>query len=178
MSAIADPAAPSDATLLARIAAGDAHAFALLMHRHAPRLQNRILARVGAADAEDIAQEAMLRVWRAAHRFDAGKGSARAWLDRIALNLAIDHHRRAPPAPIAFGDDLPAIEANALDRLLAREERTRLHRGLAALPAGQRAAVAQRYSERRQGIAAQGRAQEGLLYRARAFLRGFLDEAA
>ncbi len=80
-----------DAALNRRAAAGDRRAFGLLVARHEAGLR-RFLMRVAAANADDIAQEAFLRAWRRAARFD-GRGSYAAWLRTIAWRLFLDRHR-------------------------------------------------------------------------------------
>lgn len=83
-----------DARLMARAAAGDAAACRILHETHLPPTQCLALRMLGdAAEAEDIAQEAFLRLWRhaAAWRPDARVST---WLYRVAHNLCIDRLRR------------------------------------------------------------------------------------
>ena len=71
--------APSDETLLGRVAAGDEGAFVLLYDRWAGRLLalvRRVL--VDPAQSEEVLQEVLLEVWRTAGSFDPARGSARA----------------------------------------------------------------------------------------------------
>lgn len=73
--------APSDASLVAAIAAGTREALAELYDRYAPSLlalAQRILH--SPSDAEDLLHDFFLEVWQQAHTFDAGRGSVRAWL--------------------------------------------------------------------------------------------------
>jgi len=80
--------------LLAAIAEGDRTAFAELYRLTSGRLLGiaiRILGDRGAA--EDVLQEAYLRIWQNAHRFDAGLGSALGWLTTILRHRAIDRAR-------------------------------------------------------------------------------------
>src|SRR5262247_314077 len=77
----------ADEVLMARIAEGQELAFQLLMRRHLQR--SLAIARrmsLGAADAEDVVQEAWLRVWTTAAR--------RTWLYRVLVNLCLDRRRR------------------------------------------------------------------------------------
>ena len=73
----------------------DRQAFALLFKHFAPRLKTYLM-RFGtmANSAEEIAQEAMLTVWRKAGSFDPSRGGASTWVFTIARNLRIDHQRR------------------------------------------------------------------------------------
>ena len=92
----ADPPLPEgDAALLARVAAGEPGALDRLIARHGHGLTvvaARYLGRM--AEAEEVAQEVWLRVWRRAARFDPDRAAARTWLYRIAVNMCIDRLRR------------------------------------------------------------------------------------
>lgn len=92
---MADDVQPSDEALLARIAAGDREAFAHLFERYAGRVKS-YLVRLGArpAAAEDLAQDAMVSVWRRAASFDPAKAKASTWMFVIARNAWIDKLRR------------------------------------------------------------------------------------
>ncbi len=133
-----------DAELMAWAGAGDRAAFDLLVARHgerALRLALRVLG--GPTEAEEVAQEAFLRAWRAAARFDPDRARFSTWLHRIALNLAIDRARRrgtAPPA-LDLAEDLPDPAAGPDASLDAAAERA----APAELPPRQRAAVALAY---------------------------------
>jgi RNA polymerase sigma-70 factor (ECF subfamily) len=84
------------ADLIARIAQSqDRAAFAELFEHYAPRVKT-LLVRSGSPPsvAEELAQEAMLTVWRKAHLFDASRASAAAWIFTIARNLRVDSLRR------------------------------------------------------------------------------------
>ena len=76
-------------------ASHDRAAFAELFAFYAPRVKG-YLQRTGTseAQAEDLAQETMLAVWRKAALYDAGNASASTWIFTIALNLRIDALRR------------------------------------------------------------------------------------
>jgi RNA polymerase sigma-70 factor, ECF subfamily len=89
--------APTDAALLARIAARDAGAMAEVYDRYAPRLYGLILALIrDRTSAGDVLQEVMVNLWQsAAARYDAALGSAESWLLMLARARAVDHLRRA-----------------------------------------------------------------------------------
>lgn len=81
----------TDDALLARYARGDARAARVLVDRLAPpvlRLATRLLQ--DAAEAEDVTQEAMLRLWRMAPGWQAGGAQVATWLYRVAANLATE----------------------------------------------------------------------------------------
>jgi RNA polymerase sigma-70 factor (ECF subfamily) len=91
----------SDDALVAGIAAGDADATAAFVRRYQRRVFG--LARTIVPDdraAEDVAQEAFLRVWRHASSYDPRRGSVTTWLLTITRNLAIDAVRVRRPMPI------------------------------------------------------------------------------
>jgi RNA polymerase sigma-70 factor (ECF subfamily) len=82
--------------LIARIAeARDRAAYAALFTRFAPKLKAFVMGQgLSAQEAEDLAQDAMLNVWRKAHLFDPAKATAVTWIYSIARNLRIDAARR------------------------------------------------------------------------------------
>lgn len=140
----------SDAALLARYAAGDQAAARLLTARHAPRVfavARRMLGEQ--AEAEDVTQEAMLRLWRVAPDWQVGEAALGTWLYRVAANLCIDRLRRR--REIA-SDSLPerADEApGALARMQEDDRAAALHAALGGLPDRQRLAVVLRHFEER-----------------------------
>lgn len=140
-----------EADLLARAGRGDGGAAAALLDRLGPRLLAFALRMTGGdrALAEDVVQEAFLRLWKRAGDWDAA-GAARmsTWLGRVAANLAIDARRRAArtrPLPEGWdpADGAPGVEA----RMIRAESLSALDRALAALPERQRQAVVLRHVE-------------------------------
>lgn len=140
-----------DDTLMARYAAGDPAAARALTLRLVPRVVSyatRLLA--DRAEAEDLAQEAMLRLWRAAPGWRPGEARVTTWLYRVVTNLATDRlrarRRRGGPALEDVpepADDAPGAEA----RMISADRRAALDRALAALPDRQREAVVLRHLE-------------------------------
>jgi RNA polymerase sigma-70 factor (ECF subfamily) len=83
----------SDETLMAGILERDARAFEALFDRYAEALHRHVgFILHDEAAAHDVVQEAFLRVWLRAEQWD-GRGTPRAWLYRIATNLALNHLR-------------------------------------------------------------------------------------
>lgn len=112
-------------TLLERTAQGDRAAFRALYDRTAPHLFGVALRITRNREtASDALQEAFLRIWRGAARFDATRGSADAWLAAIVRYRAIDVVRAQVPTDEPSEADLPAwpaadaADAAALQRCL------------------------------------------------------------
>ena len=94
LSAVALPVIDPDGPLIARLQAGDERAFAELLNRHLRPVAGFAYRMLGdSSEAEDIAQETFLRLWR--HRYSwKPQAKLRTWLYRVARNLCIDRHRR------------------------------------------------------------------------------------
>jgi RNA polymerase sigma factor (sigma-70 family) len=91
----------TDEALLAGMAAGDTDAAATFVRRHQARVFGLALTVVGAAAvAEEVAQEAFVRVWKHAESFDPRRGRAVTWLLTITRNLAIDVLRVRRDLPV------------------------------------------------------------------------------
>ncbi len=129
-----------DAALMAQVAAGQPEAMTGLFERHHRPLYGFLLRMTGhPAAAEDLVQEAFLRVLRHAATFDA-RSPFRPWLYRIARNLLADHHSRRGREPLA---PLEAAElhdegADPHAHAEARQDHARLETALARLSFEQR----------------------------------------
>ncbi|MXP64651.1 sigma-70 family RNA polymerase sigma factor [Roseomonas sp. M0104] len=172
-----DLSAAEDAVLLGWAAEGDRRAFDALAGRHLPLLYRVALRVTGQpAEAEEVAQEAMLRLWQNAARFDPGRARLGTWLYRITANLAIDRVRRARFQPLATVAEAPDPAPGPEATLDARQRHALLAAALEELPPRQRAALALAYDQGLSGAEAAAalsvstRALEGLLRRARRFL--------
>lgn len=140
----------SDAALLARYADGDQAAARLLTARHAPRVfavARRMLGEQ--AEAEDVTQETMLRLWRAAANWRAGEAALGTWLYRVTANLCIDRLRRRREILSDTAPERPDETPGALDGMVAEDRATALHAALGTLPERQRLAVVLRHFEER-----------------------------
>ncbi len=85
---------PSDEELCARVAQRDASAFDLLVERYQKRAWRLARSMLGNdADANDVSQDAFIRLYESAERFD-GRSRFSTWFNRILVNLCIDHYRR------------------------------------------------------------------------------------
>jgi RNA polymerase sigma-70 factor (ECF subfamily) len=174
---------PSDHDLMAQAARGDERAFRNLVARHTGRalgIAQRILR--NDARAEEIVQDAMLRVWINAPRWRP-EAAFRTWLYRVVVNLCLNDKRRVADLPLERAAD-PADPASGADAMLEARERDReLATAIDALPARQRAAIVLTYQE---GL---GNAEaaavldvsvsglEALLVRAKRTLRAALGES-
>ncbi len=138
----------SDADLLAAFARGDQSAARALTGRHLPRVfahACRLLQ--DHAEAEDVAQEAMLKLWKIAPRWHEGEAKISTWLYRVTANAATDRLRKrrtialeAAPEQV---DATPSVEAG----LIAEDRQAALHTAMATLPARQRNALVLRHFE-------------------------------
>jgi RNA polymerase sigma-70 factor (ECF subfamily) len=136
----------SDETLLAGVAAGDADAATALVRRYQRRVYGLARAVLGdATAAEDVAQEAFVRMWRHAEAFDPRRASVATWLLTITRNLAIDalRLRRAEPTDPAVLLALHLVDAERgpEDRAVAGDDVRRVRAAIAALPDEQRRAL-------------------------------------
>ena len=84
-----------DEALLALYANGDRDAARLLMHRLTPRVFRQAFRMLGdKAEAEDVAQEAMLKLWKIAPEWRQDEAKVTTWLYRIVANLCTDRLRK------------------------------------------------------------------------------------
>ena len=139
-----------DDALLEAYAAGEARAARALTARLAPRVLAHAARLLGGdrAEAEDVTQDAMVRLFRIAPDWRPGEARVTTWLYRVTANLCIDRLRRrrtgppleAIPEPV---DDAPSAAAALQDRARARA----LEAALLDLPDRQRQAVVLRHIE-------------------------------
>ena len=141
----ANDATDDAASLIVAIAvAHDRAAFALLFARYAPRVKAYLIRRGASAQrAEDLAQEALLKVWRKAAGFDPARAGAGAWIFTIARNLQIDAYRRdrAPEAWALDPSETPDPPAEPDSRLVGADRDRRLSEAVRDLPPDQLAVV-------------------------------------
>lgn len=136
----------SDEALLAGVAVGDERAVLVFVRRYQRRLFGLALGIVGdPGGAEDVAQEAFIRILRHASVFDPRRGSVSTWCLTITRNLAIDALRVRRAVPTAPDDpvfaDLRAMRVAPDDAVIANDGAAMALAALADLPAEQRRAV-------------------------------------
>lgn len=190
-STAAAPLAESDEALMAKIAGGDEIAFRMFALRHVPKclaVAQRIAG--NSWDAEEIVQDAMLRVWRHAPSWRQTDARVTTWLYRIVANLSVDRARKRRLASVPL-DDATAEQADSAPTAEAILEARQIEEFIAAaisdLPARQRTALTLCYFEAMdcaQAAKVMGvsvKAMESLLVRGRRslriqlHLRGFVD---
>jgi RNA polymerase sigma-70 factor, ECF subfamily len=147
-----------DAELIARAAAGDPAAFQVLVEQHRTMVYRVAYQFAGNHhDAEDIAQDVFIKVYRSLARFRQD-AQVTSWIYRIVMNACIDHRRRQSPAAAAFGapspdrpddgmentaEEAPGPETSAYAGELGQVLETAIGR----LPQGQRLVFSMRHYE-------------------------------
>jgi RNA polymerase sigma-70 factor (ECF subfamily) len=145
----------ADSDLISRAAAGDSTAFQELVERHRSMVYRVAYQFAGNHhDAEDIAQEVFIKVYRSLDKFrqDAQLSS---WMYRIVMNACIDHRRRQLPAGAApFGEEAEQKLLNAPEEAPGPEERAYagelgevLEAEIQRLPHGQRIVFIMRHHQ-------------------------------
>lgn len=119
MQLSADPGRP----LLEAVQRGDQAALGRLYDQYAAALNGVILKIVGTTEqAEEVLQDAFVKIWRSAHSYDASKGRVFTWMLNIARNAAIDLARTAQ---FRNGENIQGLDKNVY-RLGTDNERARL----------------------------------------------------
>ena len=137
--------------LMLLYATGSPEAARLLTDRLLPQVlgySTRVLG--NRAEAEDVAQEAMLRLWRVARQWRQDEAKVSTWLYRVVANLCTDRLRQNRRRRAEALDDVPEPADPALGVeavLMARDRLTALQAGLDCLPERQRQAVVLRHIE-------------------------------
>ena len=129
----------SDAALMELTARGDTVAFRALYDRYENRIFNFVLRMTGQRElAQDMIQEAFTRLWSTAHMFDPRRGTLKAWLYKMALNIVHSEMRKK-----MYGqrfeplDDRNAVQDATGDPAPSDEKQRdilRLRRAVASLP--------------------------------------------
>ncbi|WP_132860136.1 RNA polymerase sigma factor [Shimia isoporae] len=137
-----------DEALLVLYANGDGAAARALTLRLTPRVYAHAYRMLGSqADAEDVAQEALIRLWKIAPDWRQGEAKVTTWLYRVVANLATDRLRKARGVAL---DAIPEPEDDAKSAAETMQDRARqdaLQTALATLPDRQREAVVLRHIE-------------------------------
>lgn len=141
----------SDSALLIGVANGDASAARILIERLAPRLLShatRVLS--DRAEAEDVVQETLVRLWKIAPDWRQGEAKVSTWCFRVLVNLCTDKLRaRKPVVDINAIADPAADLQSVVEQMTDAARRGALDMALSALPDRQRQAVVLRHIEER-----------------------------
>ncbi|MCA0433534.1 MAG: sigma-70 family RNA polymerase sigma factor [Proteobacteria bacterium] len=171
----------TDADLLAASVRKDQRAFALLVERHFALVYRVVWRQMnGHADAEDVAQEAFLRLWKNPGQVREA-GALKGWLLRVASNLVTDRFRKAPAETLGDDDVFVDGRDNAEEALGRRQVATAIDDAIAQLPERQRLALTLVHFEQLSNAAAAAvlevsvDALESLLARARRTLKEKLN---
>jgi RNA polymerase sigma-70 factor (ECF subfamily) len=146
---------PADSDLISRAAGGDPSAFQALVERHRSMVYRVAYQFAGNHhDAEDIAQEVFIKVYRSLDRFRQDSQLS-SWMYRIVMNACIDHRRRQAPAGAApFGEEAeqkmlntPEGRPGPEDHAYAGELGQVLESEIGRLPKGQRIVFVMRHHQ-------------------------------
>ncbi|MBA3754424.1 MAG: sigma-70 family RNA polymerase sigma factor [Nitrospira sp.] len=145
----------NDSDLISRAATGDHSAFQMLVERHRALVYRVAYQFAGNHyDAEDIAQDVFIKVYRSLARFRQD-AQLTSWMYRIAMNACIDHRRRHVPAASApFGEEAEHKMMNIPEEAPGPEETTYagelgrvLDAEISRLPPGQRMVFIMRHHQ-------------------------------
>lgn len=138
---------PSDEALLIAYANGDRQAAGDLTRRLLPRVLGQAARMIGdRAEAEDVAQEAMMRLWRIAPDWRRGEAQVTTWLYRVTANLCTDRLRKSGRhMPLDAVPDPPDPSPGPVAAMAADARAEALEAALMELPDRQRQAVILRH---------------------------------
>ncbi len=168
----------SDERLVEQVCNGDRNAFRVLARRHGARY--RALAYRFVTDmtlAEDLVQEAFVKLWTHADRFDGAKAKFTTWFHRVVVNKCLDEKRKRSIDPLPEGYDVVDTSASAEDRLGQDSANQKLKKVLSGLSERQKTAITLSYfdglsnSEAAEVMDLNIKAYESLLVRSRTKMR-------
>jgi RNA polymerase sigma-70 factor (ECF subfamily) len=142
-----------DDDLLDRIALGDETAFRSLVERHIDRayaVALRVLR--NSADAEDVVQDALLKVWTHRGRWEAGRAKFSTWLHRVVTNRCIDLRRMPRNEDVSSVAEPKDMTPDAVSMIQQHEVTGMLEVAMQRLPEQQRIAVLLSYHENMSNI--------------------------
>lgn len=131
----------ADQALMARVSQGDARAFQQLVDAGIDRVLAVARRMLGDdMEAEDVAQDVFLRLWRQADRWEGGRAQVSTWLYRVTVNSCIDRMRARREETV---DELPEVSSEATQQLTLEEEDLQdyMDAALQGLPERQRVAL-------------------------------------
>ncbi len=138
----------SDDALLLLFAQGDSDASRVLTARLLPRVYHQARRMLGdQSEAEDVAQDAMMRLWRMAPDWEQGGAKVTTWLYRVTANLCTDRLRKRRSTGLDDVEEPADPAPGAEQRLQTRARADALQQALDSLPERQRQAVVLRHIE-------------------------------
>ncbi|MGT2502034.1 RNA polymerase sigma factor [Bradyrhizobium guangxiense] len=144
----ADVVYDEDSELLDRLATGDEAAFRALVERHIDRAYAIALRIVGnAADAEDVVQDTMLKIWSHRGRWQHGRAKFSTWLYRVISNRCIDLRRKPRTENVETVPEVADGQPGAVEIIARNELNGMLETAMQRLPEQQRIAVIFSYHE-------------------------------
>ncbi|MEE9215873.1 MAG: sigma-70 family RNA polymerase sigma factor [Anaerolineales bacterium] len=142
---MSNPVQPEDALLMRKVSEGDRKAFLALYDRHAAKVFGLALRVIGdPMTAEEVTQDAFLRLWTRADTYNPDRGKLSSWLLTITRRLAIDQFRLEARRPLIWN---PSNPENAMEKIpdpASQSEESRwatLRFALDRLPAEQRSVI-------------------------------------
>lgn len=181
----------SDNDLMAAVAAGDQHSFRCFVQRHQNLVIGTVARMIGTADAEDIAQQVFLNVWKSAPRWRPD-AKVITWLMTITRRLVFNEARRrsrtriVPRQPEDESPEYPDTKPSPDKEILEREMHAAIEAAMESLPERERMVVVLRrheampYEEIAAVLGTTVPSVKSLLFRARSTLReklsGYLKE--
>jgi len=173
----------ADEELMSRVTLGDQKAYGLLVHRHGLKFRALAYRMLGdMALAEDIVQDAFLKLWTRAEAFDAKKAKFTTWFYRIVANRCVDEKRKKKPVALPDGFDAPDGRTAADEELSVQDRNRLLMNALDELSGRQRLSVTLSYLDGMSNLEAAEvmklniKAYESLLLRSRAKLKSLLSD--
>ncbi|HVZ71681.1 MAG TPA: sigma-70 family RNA polymerase sigma factor [Polyangia bacterium] len=136
-----DGARADETALVEAVRRGDAGSREALYHRYKRRVFALAVRIVGASDAEEVSQEAFIRIFRGLPKF-RGDAALGTWIYRLAVNAALSHRARRPavlpePAVESAAESPSSFAPEPRDLALRRH----LEQALTALPVGYRTVI-------------------------------------
>lgn len=176
---------PDDESLMERLIQNDHQAFSILVTRHSDKFYGAAFRIVmNQQEAEDIVQDAFLKLWDKPKIWKAGKGAKfTTWFYRIVMNLALDVRRKTKHTTSNLEDELRTTELSQDKKIIEDEEQKLLSNALNALPEKQLMALNLCFYEDHSNKEAADimgvsvKALESLLMRAKAGMKDYLHRS-
>lgn len=135
-----------DNVLLVAFAKGDRSAAQQLTERLMPKIYSHAYYRLGnIADAEDVTQEAFLKLWKIAPNWKYDKAQVSTWLYRVVYNLCKDRYRRATLENLSSAQEVTDGTQSPTDNIDVQYRQKALYDAMSILPENQRLAIQLRH---------------------------------